>query len=182
MKLSTHLISAFKGEFYYGNVSPDGKKILVTKFFENNDIISIPLDGSQPKSIIATSQNESSLSFSKDGNKSTYITNKNGYDEIWLRKNDEDIRPIVSKKDFPEINDFTIGNAEISPDGKLIAFRVYSKEISSKVFLVPTTGGKPTRLLSGEGFEYVLSWSPDSKFLIFLINDVIAQIKVGAQE
>ncbi len=178
----SHLISAFKSEFYNGNISPDGTKIALTKTYYNNNIISIPLDGSQPKSIIATSQNESSLSFSKDGNKSTYITNKNGNDEIWLRKNDEDIRPIVSKQDFPEINDFEIGNAEISPDGKLIAFRVYSKEISSKVFLVPTTGGKPTRLLSGEGYEYLRTWSPDSKFLIFGIEDVIAQIKVGAQE
>ena len=121
---------------------------------------------------MASSQDEHSLCFSNAGNKSIYITNRNGDDEIWLRKNDEDIRPIVTKNDFPDVENYTIADANISPDGSRVAFRVLGNKIGSKLFVASTEGGKPTRLLSGDNFEQISSWSPDSKSLVLAIwND-----------
>lgn len=181
-----YLISAVKGEYNGGSLSPDGKKIALTKSYYNDNIISLPCDGSNPKFLIATSQQEMSLSFSADGARSVYITNRNGNDEIWLRNNEEDIRPVVSTFEFQDIKDVFFPIVEISPDGKYIAFEVWGKEISGKIFIAPSAGGKAVQLLKGDDREELKSWSPDSKFLIVELNDqgnsVLAIVKVGAQE
>jgi serine/threonine protein kinase len=180
------LISAIKGEYNGGSLSPDGKQIALTRTRFDDNIISIPYDGSQPKFLMATSQKEKSLSFSDDGSRSVYITNRNGNDEIWLRNNKEDIRPIVTMQDFPDIADVAFPVVNISPDGNLIAFEVWGNEFSGKIFIAPSTGGKAVRLLKGDNREELKSWSPDGKFLLVELNErgnsVLATIKVGAQE
>lgn len=181
------LTTTDKGEYNAGSVSPDGKKIALTKGYCNYNIVRIPLDGSKPELLIATSQDEYSLSYSSVGNKSIYITNRNGIDEIWLRNKEEDIRPIITKIDYPDDENNTIVNANISLDGSRVAFRVLGNKIGSKIFVVSTEGGKPTRLLSGDNFEQISSWSPDGKFLAVAIDSKgkrsgIAVAQVGTQE
>ena len=118
-----------------GNVSPDGKKIAFTIGQDNLNIVRIPLDGSRPEWIITTSYDEYSLSFSNSGDKSIYITNKNGFDEIWLRNNEEDIKPIVTKKHFPDDEEYFLISANISPDGSQIAFIAEQKSLDQRYML-----------------------------------------------
>jgi eukaryotic-like serine/threonine-protein kinase len=180
------LISAIKGEYNGGSLSPDGKQIALTRTRFDDNIISIPYDGTQPKFLMATSQKEMSLSFSDDGSRSVYITNRNGNDEIWLRNNEEDIRPIFTTQDFPDIAEARFPVVNISPDGNLIAFEVWGKEFSGKIFIAPSAGGKAVRLLKGDNREELKSWSPDGKFLLVELNErgnsVLATVKIGAQE
>ena len=53
-----------------------------------------------------------------------------------------------------------------SPDGQRLAF--YSTQIGDQdLFVVPTVGGEPARLLERPQAQYPSSWSPDGRFLLF---------------
>ncbi|MCX6169970.1 MAG: protein kinase [Ignavibacteriales bacterium] len=165
------------GGNYSCDVSPDGNRIALAIGRSDFNIIRIPLDGSEPELFIASSRNESSISYSDNGNKSIYITNRNGEDEIWLRKNEEDVRPLIGKQDFPEAERFTIAYANLSPDGTRLAFRIHDNS-GFRIYVVSTEGGKPTRLNA----ELITSWSPDSKCLVTLDPGGLAIVKVGDPE
>jgi serine/threonine protein kinase len=175
------ITSSVEGEISEGDVSPDGKRIALTKAQSDYNVIQIPLDGSQPKLIMASSRKEHSLSFAMTGNKSTYITDRSGSDEIWLRVNDVDVRPIVTKRDFPDAKGINIMSANISPDGSRVAFGT-----GTHIFITSTEGGKPTRLLSGDNPEQMSSWSSDGKYLAVEVWEGsasrLAIVRVGAQE
>lgn len=65
-----------------------------------------------------------------------------------------------------------VSDAQISPDGKMIAFSVSevaadrSRSIS-RIWLVPTQGGEVRRLTKDEANESTPRWSPDGKLIAF---------------
>jgi dipeptidyl aminopeptidase/acylaminoacyl peptidase len=79
-------------------------------------------------------------------------------------------RPIT----FDDLISFgRIGDFEISPDGRWIAFEVtwYDKEENSSntdIYLVPAGGGDVWRFIRSEGADHSPSWSPDGKQLAFV--------------
>jgi serine/threonine protein kinase len=180
------ITSSVEGEIGNGNVSLDGKRIAFTKRQRDYNVMQIPLDGSQPKLIMASSRNESSLSFAKAGDKAAYITDRSGDDEIWLRVNGVDFRPIVTKKDFPGVERFKIIASNISPDGNHIEFSIFGTNIGEKIFIISTEGGKPTRVLSGDNYECMGIWSPDSRELAVAITEngsqKLAIVRSGGRE
>jgi eukaryotic-like serine/threonine-protein kinase len=58
-----------------------------------------------------------------------------------------------------------------SPDGKQIAFfsvpGIPEQGVDQDLYLMPSTGGKPTRLLARPGPQWPDSWSPDGRYLVF---------------
>jgi serine/threonine protein kinase len=180
------ITSSIEGEIGTVDVSRDGKRIAFNKAKGDYNVIQIPLDGSQPKLIMASSRSEYSLSFAMAGDKSAYITNRSGDDEIWLRVNGVDFRPIVTKKDFPDVGRFGIVSSNISPDGNHIEFSISGNDFAERIFISSTEGGKPTRLLSGDNYECMGSWSPDSKELAVSISEKgsqkLAIVRSGGQE
>ena len=102
-------------------VSPDGQRIAFSTGNPDYDIVSIPLDGSPPRPILATARDESAPSWSLSG-RMAFITDRSGQDEVWLRDARGDFeRPIVTQSDFPDDKTLSIYNAAISPDGGRIA-------------------------------------------------------------
>jgi tricorn protease len=68
------------------------------------------------------------------------------------------------KSNTERIATFTRGASEfaVSPDEKHVAFVVHGE-----VFLMPITGGKATRLTDSPAFDHGITWSPDSRKIVF---------------
>ena len=54
-----------------------------------------------------------------------------------------------------------------SPDGQRLAFYSTPPKGDQDLFVVPTVGGEPARLLERPRPQYPSSWSPDGRFLLF---------------
>jgi Tol biopolymer transport system component/DNA-binding winged helix-turn-helix (wHTH) protein len=61
------------------------------------------------------------------------------------------------------------GSAAYSPDGKTIAFVRNTKDVED-IYLMPTSGGEPRRLTFDNRLLLGLTWTPDSKEIIFSSN------------
>lgn len=86
---------------------------------------------------------------------------------------------VVQAKRAPAADDLfaikDVGDARLSPDGATIVYVVASinrekNSSASNLWLVPTNGGQPTQLTTGEASDSVPRWSPDGKKIAFASN------------
>jgi Tol biopolymer transport system component len=98
-----------------------------------------------------------STSISADGKYVVYEVTKEGKKSLWLRQ----IATSSAVKLIPDTdNDF--GGTTFSPDGNFVYYRQYSKdEPSGALYMVPTLGGEPKKILSK--IDSPISFSPDAK-------------------
>ena len=186
---SRHLLMAMEGGLWLGDsrtdtlervtasategddtpaVSPDGQRIAFSTGSPNYDIVSIPLDGSLPRPILATARDESSPSWSLSG-RMAFITDRSGQDEVWLRDAQGDFeRPIVTQSDFPDDKTLSIYNAAISPDGGRIAYERQTSKVLDALWISPASGGRPASVPTPGSIPAGLSWSPDGNSLAFI--------------
>ncbi len=148
-------------------VSPDGQRIAFSTGNPDYDIVSIPLDGSPPRPILATARDESAPSWSLSG-RMAFITDRSGQDEVWLRDARGDFeRPIVTQSDFPDEKTLSIYNAAISPDGGRIAYERQTSKVLDALWISPASGGRPASVPTPGSIPDGLSWSPDGNSLAF---------------
>jgi Tol biopolymer transport system component len=149
-------------------VSPDGQRIAFSTGTPDYDIVSIPLDGSPVRPILATARDESSPSWSLSG-RMAFITNRSGQDEVWLRDAQGDFeRPIVTQSDFPDDKTISIYSAAISPDGGRIAYERQTSKVLDALWISPASGGRPAPVPTpGSSSPAGLAWSPDGNSLAF---------------
>ncbi len=68
-----------------------------------------------------------------------------------------------------------IGDPQLSPDGKLVAFTVQSVDLPNnakptQIYVVPVDGGAPQRLTNDGTLNTRPRWTPDSKHILFISN------------
>lgn len=147
-------------------ISPDRKRLLLEESTENYDIVMLPFDGSPLKNIKSSSINEYSATVSRDGKSMSYVTDKTGTEEIWLEDEVGNEYPVVTKAEFAGNTNYQFPAAEISPDGKLIAYFRFGGETSLRDLWVSNSeGGKPIAILGDSLVVTNFCWSPDSKSL-----------------
>jgi eukaryotic-like serine/threonine-protein kinase len=184
---SRHLLMAMEGGLWLGDsrtgtldrvtasategddtpaVSPDGQRIAFSTGNPDYDIVSIPLDGSPPRPILATARDESAPSWSLSG-RMAFITDRSGQDEVWLRDAQGDFeRPIVTQSDFPDDKTLSIYNAAISPDGGRIAYDRQTSNVLDALWISPASGGRPASVpMKAGSLSNGFSWSPDGNSL-----------------
>lgn len=108
------------------------------------------------------------VSFSRDGQSLAYV----GYPDrkLWRARSDgSERRELVS-------GEFELDGVAWSPDGRWISFRSRMAGRHMKVFLMPSTGGRPVPVTPDDRDEGIASWSPDSRHIVF--GDVPAQFGV----
>ena len=147
-------------------ISPDGKRLLIEESNENYDIVMLPFDGSPLKRVKASSVDEYSATVSSDGKSMCYITDKTGTQEIWLVDEVGNESPVVSNENFPGNTNNQFPAAEISPDGKLIAY-FHAGGVTSlrDLWVSNSEGGKPIAIFADSTLAGNFCWSPDSKSL-----------------
>jgi serine/threonine protein kinase len=161
----TRLLATPDGSQTTPSISPDGKRLLFTKMAVDRDIVELPLDGSPPRTLLATSLPEFAPTWAPTGDQFAYVTRRNGTDELWVRSTQGNWdRPVVTGKEFPTLE--ALLSPIFSPDGSRIAYTALLAGSGRRRSLAisPAGGGTPTIIADG----YAPSWSPDGGQIAFL--------------
>ena len=111
--------------------------------------------------LIASSRGQYDFSYSPDGTRIAFGSNRSGPNEIWICNSDGS-NPVQ----LTSLANFATGTPRWSPDSKQIAFDTRF-EGHSDIFVIPAEGGKPRRLTEGPSESAVPSWSHDGKWIYF---------------
>lgn len=144
------------------NFNPNNKNQIIISGTEENKGTNLYLIDFDKGTNIKLTNNKyinTSASFSPDGKKIVYVSDKNGSRRIYVKNLETGEENIISKGDG--IYDKPVW----SPDGRLIAF---IKILKGYFFLgVMTTDGEGERLLTSSYLLEGVKWSPNSRYLIY---------------
>lgn len=151
------------------SVSPDGSKLAFAAIESDMDLVDIPLEGSPPRALLATSRQEGLPSWAPAGSQLAYVTDREGPRGIWLYSPGEGTsRPLVTTRDF-EHRIRVFDSPSFSPDGRRIAYQAQSE--SGDLWISSVAGGPPVRLVKGGADSP--TWSPDGHWIAYLLGNPI---------
>jgi Tol biopolymer transport system component len=166
-----HQISALTCTTHQPAVSPDGKTIAFQAAEDHFEIVSVPLDGAAPQSMIFTSRNEYDPMWTPfSAEQLVFVTDRTGVSQIWLKSlRDGWERPLVTEKDFDRSWIAEFREPQFSPDGRRIAYTVTATNGHS-ICVSAVAGGKPLRVSPDSTDERSPTWSGDGAWIAFLQN------------
>jgi eukaryotic-like serine/threonine-protein kinase len=135
-------------------VSPDGKSVIYSHFATQWAIVSLSLEGNSAKTIISTDQQESMAAWSANQAKLTWVTDRSGPEEIWVRLPDGSDRPAVTAQDFPPGSNKWFMNPSLSPDGERLIYSRSDQAGATHLWMSSLSGGTPVRLTNKSNGEY----------------------------
>ena len=111
--------------------------------------------------LIASSRVQGAFSYSPDGTRIAFASNRSGPTELWICNSDGS-NPVQ----LTSLANIATGTPRWSPDSKQIAFDSRF-EGHGDIFVIPAEGGKPRRLTEGPSDNGAPSWSHDGKWIYF---------------
>jgi Tol biopolymer transport system component len=167
-------VTATVGSENWPNITADGQRMAFASESIDFDLVDLPLDGSPPRKLFATSRNESEPTFNRDGSRYAYVSDKGGVLRIWTRsRNDPDVETvIVDPEQFPQ-GDATLalGALAMSPDGERVAYQRYSENGGYRIWISTVrAAGPPVPLTTGLFYEDAPTWSPDGGSIAFIMR------------
>jgi Tol biopolymer transport system component len=117
-----------------------------------------------PVKIAPSTYIEESPSFSPDGKKIAFRSNRLGHNDIWIADADGS-----NATQLTAIERGNNGSPQLSPDGQRVVFDS-SADGNWDLFVVQVAGGSPIRLTSDPSSEYVPTWSRDGRWIYFASN------------
>lgn len=124
--------------------------------------------------VFPSTKDDHSPQFAPDNHELAFISNRSGFDELWVGNVDSDQLP----HQLTEMGQDGLSPRKPawSPDGRYIVFAAISatqdwddKEISA-IYVVAAAGGKVKRLTRGNANDTSPSWSHDGKWIYFRSN------------
>ncbi|MGH9668135.1 MAG: TolB family protein, partial [Bryobacteraceae bacterium] len=160
----------------------DGRRIAFTASEDDFDLVQVPLDGSEVRTLLSTTRSEQDPAWSPSGSQLAYATDRTGSSQIWLRSPSEGWeRPLVTENDFGAHWIASFSEPNFSPDGQRLAYSVVGSGGHS-VYISNLAGGKPVRLVDDRSDQRSPSWSPDGAWIAYLrnVNGQWALMKVNS--
>lgn len=148
---------------------PDGETVLYSHGQENGtDLFAVPTFGTESPRRVTVSRglDAFSPSFSPDGRRIVYVTNRPGGVGLYVADADGTNAEALTPFNFGDQSQRT--DPSWSPDGRLIAFQA-EKDGKAQVHTV-SVRDRGIRQYTNEGRNEDPSWSPDSRHLVFTSN------------
>jgi eukaryotic-like serine/threonine-protein kinase len=167
------------GSEFSPTASRDGRNVAFAAATLDYDIVELGFDGTIRN---VRSSPRFDLSPSLRGDAMAWITDRTGQPELWFRD-----RPIVTANSFGEADTTFLFDADLSPDGRRVAFR-RSGSNSESIWVATVEGGPPVRLPSepGDVFQRGPTWSPDgNQIAYYSVREgryALVRSRVGANE
>jgi len=117
-----------------------------------------------PMKVIASSRQDWEGTFSPDGKRITFGSDRSGSAEIWVCNSDG-----TNQAQQTSLKAADAGSPSWSPDGKTIAFDA-RLEGHGNIFVISAEGGTPRRLTTEPVENNVPTWSRDGKWIYFSSN------------
>jgi Tol biopolymer transport system component/tRNA A-37 threonylcarbamoyl transferase component Bud32 len=149
-------------------IARKARRLAYTKQSEDSNIWAIQkgADGKYAPAVrfIESSYLESVPRFSPDGRKIVFTSSRSGFPELWVcdgdGKNPQQLTTLMAPQ---------AGSARWSPDGRWI---IFDSNDGGKyaLYQIPSGGGMPKRVMSGETQEATVFWSGDGRHIYFTSN------------
>ena len=129
----------------------------------NYDIRRLDLNAAdaRPERFLSSTRYEGSPSYSPDGKRIAFTSNRGGVRQIWVADADgSNPTPLTS------FAGGVAGSPKWSPDGQFIVFDA-RPGVKADIYTAPSAGGPVKQLTNSLGEDHVPSWSPDGKWIYF---------------
>lgn len=134
-------------------------------FFRDGDIFTMLADGSNLTNITNHPATDTSPSYSPDGTKIVFSSNRDGNSEIY-RMNADGGSPVRLTNDTGADM-----SPDYSPDGQSIVF-VSSRDGNNEIYKMNADGSNQVRLTNDAGSDTTPSFSPDGQKIIFVTSRI----------
>ncbi len=145
---------------YYPAVSRRGDRLAFVREFADTDLWRVelhdPLGPGQPTPLVMSTRGDSQPSFSHDGKRIAFQSNRSGSFEIWVSNADGSNQVQLTSLAGPPAS-----RPRWSPDGQHIAFW------AGEMYVVRADGGAPSRFNPREKGGELPAWSTDGRWLYF---------------
>lgn len=163
------IISGVRGDIGDPSASHDGRSVIYSEWFRNSNIWRAAINrtspaGVEPAKWIGSSAKNDSASYSPDGRRIAFVSDRSGKPEVWTAMADgSHVSPIVVPKGR------SIGTPRWSPDGQTIAFDTDLNRHST-IETISVNGGEAKVFMGDAVNEYQMpSWSRDGRYIYYSV-------------
>ena len=154
-----------KWHYYGGRLiswSPDGRHIAFSDGddFDYQHIYVMDSDGSNPRRLTNSWDDEWSPSWSPDGRHIAFVSERDGNEEIYVMDSDGSNPRRLTNHEARD------RSPSWSPDGRHIAF-VSKRDDNYEIYVMGSDGSNPRRLTYDSAQDWSPSWSPNGQHIAF---------------
>jgi serine/threonine protein kinase/WD40 repeat protein len=151
-------------------ISPDGKTLIYSEYTRQFDIASVSVEDGSATILPTAGHLEHKPAWAANQQKLTWVSERSGLAEIWVRNTDGSERPVVTTRDFSEPRVTLFENPSLSPEGDRIIYGTIDVSGVTKLWVSSLAGGPPVRVTNSpsEAVEFSSGWSPDGKRYMYL--------------
>jgi Tol biopolymer transport system component/DNA-binding winged helix-turn-helix (wHTH) protein len=164
----TVMVTSVPGEVEHFDILRDGKILAYTQMLNDTTIRVETLaerSGGGAGTLnglpctINSSRTDESPQFSPDGRHISFVSNRSGWDEIWIANPD-----CSQATQLTNLREVGVGSPTWSPDGRRIAFDRYL-DGQSQIFVINSDGSGIRQLTFARTCSFMPGWSADGKWI-----------------